>query len=713
VKQINRSIRSQASIFIIIGVIILFSLAMYIYTTYYTKNTKNDVFFLASQDIKDDPVYSFVSECLTKTSRDAIKHIGERGGYYSLKDNNIDIADSPTNTEAVLLSGPLSADTSANPYAIPYYWHMLSPDGCSSDCVFGSRMPYLNREHGAPSIEEEMDRYIEENIERCFNDFADLKRQAFAITPIGKPQVESSANQKDTSFILNYIIEVKHDKSVYNLEKFYIVHDVSLFEIYSLALEVSMLQDEYRYLENMALNLISNYGEVEGIIPPIVDSTFVFGSTGTKWRKSHVKETVRDILSKYVRGIRVIGTKNYKNLGRDPLSEKVIDYQMRIPASRDYDLDITFNYLNWWPIYFDLNCNGEVCGPESFSTTTTSFWGFPFGNQRYRSYYSFAYPVLVKIYDHKAFDGEGYPYYFFLESNVKHNEALKEEGDYFEGQISTGMIFMEQHRNSGNCTLNITDNWGMPLNDVSLFYICGKESAIIGEVKDGFFNDKLPICAGGKLMAAKEGYLQQIVYASTDLDVEMDLGTVQLYGLKDVNVTINKQKFTKPADGNGLWVPDGKAALKKNQEATVIIQKIKEEYGQPDYIQATTLSQNTPQSTIKLASGEYNIKVIMIDKNNIEIPTREKDIGTLLSPNKITIPGIRFNQTAPSILGGLEGNFTVTDKIYDSDTLVINTVAFELGEIPKEDRYKEDIAVFGQVLNYSIKYRNILELEYK
>ena len=46
------------------------------------------------------------------------------------------------------------------------------------------------------------------------------------------------------------------------------------------------------------------------------------------------------------------------------------------------EIEVAFEYLNFWDIYFDLNCNGEICEPEAMFTDL-----LPIGVQRY----NFAY----------------------------------------------------------------------------------------------------------------------------------------------------------------------------------------------------------------------------------------------------------------------------------------------------------------------------------
>lgn len=713
----------------ILAVVIIFLVAVYFITVRVSRDPDEARKPAITADFIDDPVHKYVTSCLEMTSRNALKHVGEHGGYANLERNNIFYTNDPTESDAVVLSDLSSsvssnAASSQNPlFAVPYYWYMDSPNSCSRDCVFYFRMPSLQKESDYPSIEAELNYFIENNLDICINNFDDFKEQGYEIISLAPPRSSTSINEDGINNVLYYPLEIKHLDKTYRMEDYVVDHQINMNQILNLAEEVTLLQEEYRFLENMAVNLIDAYGSVDGPIPPTADSTFEFGNPGNVWIKSKVKDNVQEILAKYTYALRAVGTLNYVDIGQDPLGEKFYDYQLRITLNHTYDLELYFNYLRWWQIYFDLNCDGELCRPESFSNT----YMILVGNQRYQFYYTMAFPVMVRIHDPSAFNGQGYDYYFFLESNVRYNEPLQ-PGDSPHPDVLIGgssMICNENQRNSGEYVFSVVDDLTDELlEDLAVTYNCGQDSCPIEVMEDGEFKGKLPICAGGMLSLIKDKYMQKSMYVSTKLDKGEDLGEIRLEPLRARNIKINKIMFKKPSKDSEEWTIAGEGPLKPKQEATIILKKEKLP-GEQEQMQVAFLSGDQDQQqldditsaaitrNITVVPGTYNVDVMLIDKNTIEIPEETRTMGALLISHDFTIPSIVFNESAPFLLGGLKGDFTITDDIDNTDTIVLNVAAFELGEIPADWRKLEDLEIMAQIENYTERYRSRLGFTYE
>jgi len=688
--------QSQISIFLILGIVLIILFASYIIYT----NTRRDVSDqqgpIIEMETVSDPVYKYVVECLRLTSRDAILEMAEHGGFTDLQRNQIDYdKDEPTNGEAVVMS--IDQTTSSSMYAIPYYWHMSSPNGCVNDCAFNLFYPELYKDSGMASIESELDFFINENLERCLNDFDSFTKRGYRISPVHEPRVNTSVNDYTVSFTLDYPVKIEQEDKEYMIKRYYVEQNVDLKPILELALEVTTLQAQYRFLENQVLNLIAGYADIDGPIPPIADSTFIFGDPGKIWVKSQVQDSIEDMLVRYVAALRVNGTNNYVSIGDTAFAQRIFDNQMRIDLNHTYDLDIYFNYLPIWPIYFNMNCEGEICKAESYSTSFIML-----GSQRYRFYYTTSYPVLVKIYDAKAFDGDGLNFYFFLESNTNNNNIVwPGDSGNFEGSIGgPSLLCNDNQRNSGNYSFQVIDGLTNELVDgSSLYFICGHETCNLELLSSGKFNGKLPICSGGYMSLQKPGYMSSTKFLATKLDEGENLGEIMLQPFRQVNVTVNKLKFVKPTSGTQTrWVLSGEGPLETGQEATVILTK-EQLTGETEHVQAAKLNSVNKTSQMELVPGKYDVNVILMDKSTIIIPEEERETGGLLSQD-YTIPEIRFNESAPWLLGGLEGTYEVYNQV-DTGNIVINVIAFELGDVPEIDRKLEDIEIMAQVSNYT------------
>ena len=298
--------------FIVLGILLILAVAAYFISSSIFKE-RDDITGPSMYETIDDPVYLYIKNCLKKTAHDGLKHIGEQAGYADLEENNIHFTPDVTNSDAVLMSTFGSSSSSTGLYAIPYFWHMTSKDGCIKGCRFSLRMPFLYRHEGSPSIEEELDYYIDKNLERCINNFQDFKKLNYNIYTSKSPKVESTINKQGIIFNLYYPIEIKQEENTYIFDRYYVQHEIDIISIYELAKEVTELERDYRYLEMMAMNLIGDFSSVKGEIPPVADSTFEFGSPGRIWVKENVKKTTMNMIAKYTNALRAVNTKNYVN----------------------------------------------------------------------------------------------------------------------------------------------------------------------------------------------------------------------------------------------------------------------------------------------------------------------------------------------------------------------------------------------------------------
>ena len=124
----KRGKKSQVTIFIVIGIIIVITIG--------------SIIFLSRKDQAKDseikPITAFIESCLEDTAKQGIKNITFLGGYY----NKQELIDEET--------------------GVPFYW-------------------YLGKKHfpKLASIEDELAEYIENNINPCINNFDQFKNVGY------------------------------------------------------------------------------------------------------------------------------------------------------------------------------------------------------------------------------------------------------------------------------------------------------------------------------------------------------------------------------------------------------------------------------------------------------------------------------------------------------------------------------------------------------
>ena len=80
--KIYNSQKSQITVFIIIGIIILFAVALLFYVKSSTSKIRPPVEKLEVSD-EAKPVQTYITDCLHTISKNALIQIGSAGGYFS------------------------------------------------------------------------------------------------------------------------------------------------------------------------------------------------------------------------------------------------------------------------------------------------------------------------------------------------------------------------------------------------------------------------------------------------------------------------------------------------------------------------------------------------------------------------------------------------------------------------------------------------------
>jgi len=702
--------KAQVTIFIILGLIILATAGIFIYTS--TTQQKEEIapgVFIAVQDIPTelDPISKYVSVCLEDIATKGLKLVGEHGGYVDmdnrqLNTQNFKISKDPTESEAVIFA-PNSK------LKIPYWWYLESNNKCEGTCSFTSKRPELRI--GENSIEKQLNRFIEKELPTCLNNFNDIKEEGFEIKELSPIRADTKITVSDIVVILDYKLEVKKSDVNSNIEQFFTRIPVNLEKIYNLATDITNLQQEFRFLERQTMNLISAFASVdENKLPPITDLRFEFGST-TTWLKSDVKAKITQVLMSYIPLFQVDGSRNFnRDIYSSELQQRLYDGLIIPIADQQYsNLDVTFNYLDFWPVYFDLNCNGEICQAESASSNKLKFIGL----QKYDFVYDISYPVMVEIIDKDALNNRGYRFNFFLESNVRNNKQL--ESNFAPLQTATlpgtTLLCNLDNRNSANVTIEVLDSVNLELLDgVSITFTIADESCYIGRTDEtGSLVTKFPTgTVGAVVTLIKPDYLSESKLFDARIDRELSL-QAKLDPIMDKKIIVKKKLVEKTPQG---WTFTNRVSdLKLTEEAFVTLTRItsleEEEF-------STIASLTGPnEADVKLAPGEYEISINMFLRENLRIPEKKKKVVKgllgLFDDTKITFPEVNFDEKNPYPSGGLKLNIVITKEDLTKDTLVLYAVSPDLPNVPEDQRVISDLEQIGKIEEYSNVYASLLK----
>ncbi|MEK6849567.1 MAG: hypothetical protein AABY01_03280, partial [Nanoarchaeota archaeon] len=517
--------RGQITVFIIIGVLVLLVVG--------------GVLFANSQRVQEQsiprteavaeaaqPIQDFILACMSSTAKDAIKQIGDHGGYSSIQSiaNVKTNPTAPTEADAVMFS----ADSQ---YGVPYWWYLKSKNTCEKDCEFASKRPALFKRDGSPSIEGELEQAMLDSFPACVRNFEAFKDQKFTVETIGNPTVRAIITKDNVVMGLHQEFKATRDTDTYVLKDFATTVQVRLQDAYNLATNITVLESENGFLASHARQLIAAYSKTDPLsLPPISSIEFELGP-GTVWVKHNVKESLKNILQSYVPLLQVFGTRNYHELPVESGTKNTetvkasLNRNAILPQLTPWPYHEAYiSYQDNWEPYFDLNCRGQVCRPDSFLNQL----GFVFGIQKYNFAYDLSYPVLVEVREPEAFNGEGFSFRFALEGNLRDNDPLTSEWQPLPvtEQDSGSLLCRENQKTSGEFTINLHESLHGKPTDGNIVFSCGQESCNIGGTANGSLKTKLPRCVGGSLSAVNADYVVDPIAVNTNtlLEQSVDLG---------------------------------------------------------------------------------------------------------------------------------------------------------------------------------------------
>ncbi|MBW2978208.1 hypothetical protein KY331_05150 [Candidatus Woesearchaeota archaeon] len=641
--------RGQITLFIILGVIILFA----VFTFFFIRSRVvkraiiEEIPAVVSIPIEFEPIRQFTQECLEKVGTEGLKLLGEGGGYIYFEDFGISVSSqNPTEADALEFA-PNSG------LYVPYWWYLKAPNDCRGNCLFSSLRPPLYRiTPGDRSIEAQVDRYIEEEIGSCLNNYNAFKVQGYEITPTGEFKSITRVTSSNVALFLNYPLKVELADKTHRVDNFYGSIPVNMRRIYDLATGITNIQIEYKVFEKQALDLIDAYSGLDpNRLPPF--SHTEFGTDPSViWLRTKVKEKIEEILMIYVPAFQVYDTLNFvKRNFPDPLQAALYEsVELPINLSRDSqpysDLAVTFNYLAWWPIYFDINSKGEIIKGQSLLNDLAEL--FSLGSTKYNNVYDLSYPVVVEIRDPAALREEGYTFRFALESNFRNNEFIDESFQGFEPvpEFQSSLLCNENQRNSGNVTIKVVDeSTDEPIQGVSVGFQCGDQGCQIGATdENGTLISRFPLCFGGLLVLDHIDYYMPTLYLSVDFNDTIEFPTVRVYPYIDKEVRVLKYLTSslsteKVQDGGK---PTTQAVpLGADEEVVLSLSRQNDFVGEDPFTAIAKVTNTT--SSLRLVPGTYEVEMSMFYHQPVIIPEDKREEGSWPFEEEYTIPEVKFD----------------------------------------------------------------------
>jgi len=444
--------RSQITIFIIMGIIILLSVISVIYIfSRQSKVTEQGIFQTEETPSEIMPIVEYTKKCIQDISIAAFKKIGQHGGYIDLNDPSLSgryfsLNDNPTESDA------LSLGTKNN---VVYWWYMNTPNNCI-DCTLNSQVPTLSE------IENQMNLYIERELKKCTVGFVNFKNSGFDVKE-GSVAADTKIAIDDVNIEVTYPLEIKKAGSTFTTSDFRVNLDLNFRAIYELALRITIHEINNQFLEDIITHLISlySYKLSPDLIPPLafIDNR----ETTINWKFDEVEKRLREDLLTQLSILQINNTQDAIRVrSNNPQQQGIYDVMfLDILNKTILPYKVNFLYQSGWPIYFNINPrSGNILKPAIHKQDYILNIVPSTQINSYEFFYDISSPLLVTIRDDESLKNTGEPGYIFmfsLEPNIRKNKNLQQwsqgQGtfnpiDY--SQVSFSNLQSNQHQS--NCT---------------------------------------------------------------------------------------------------------------------------------------------------------------------------------------------------------------------------------------------------------------------
>ncbi len=754
-RGIYNSQRGQITIFIIVGVLMLFLFAAVLYLVKTTKEAPllaEEEPVLATVPSEFQPLTIYTENCLQQVGKRGLVILGQQGGYIYPDLVGEYSSTQPSEADGLLLES----------LKVPYWNFNDNPNSALQVKLRSSQPRLYAREDAEMSIESQLSRFVEEKIDECLQNYLPFEAQGFRteVDPVRKVQVR--VGEQAISFLLTQEITATRAETEHLFEQFYVKVPLRLKHAYEIAAQITQEEQNSSFLEWHGLQLIHLFsGTNREQLPPTSATTFD-DIPQLFWTASNVKKDFKDLLSSYLPMLRYQGSQNffryqYPLSAQDSLYQKTSD-NMILPLFGAEDLEVNFDYLGWDP-YVHVNVGEDVLQPANYAV---QFWMLRFAFQNYYNSYDASYPVLVSLRDSSAFDGEGYNFVFALESNIRNNRPAKSGEEIAPPQVRKKSLVCDKETwdTEPVKSIVIDSSTKEPLEAVSIgFTIPNQGDCLVGQTDaGGELSSSLPPVYGGVLNYGKEGYLTNLYpldsyeakdnplligYAVADLPSEISAEKViEMHPLQQVKIKVKKKKLSKCVKddcyGSGVFSSSGEQVysfipaphevphrwifsssaqnLNANETATLSLERVSNTnpaVANLDFAAAATL-RGTEMANLSLYPGIYRVRGFLTDEREVLIPAEERCTGGLMEAiSCFDVEGCCFDfdeVKLPKYLTGQitwdtpESYLTITpEQLYGAQEITFYLPAQDLQSVPAEPgkRVIEDLQLAGNVSGIS------------
>jgi len=551
--------KGQVTLFIIIGIIILLSVALVIYFTTETTKAPARKYVSVPEDIQ--PVHDYVSECLYQVSKDGLAILGTQGGFI--------------NVPGIIQNTPSS---------------YIPGDNLG---VIKTPLWYYEGEDRTPDLDfmaAELARYIKVRLPLCINNFTALGPQFTVYSQEMLPLVSFAAN--DVIVELDWPMQISTVERTTSVNRFITELPVKFKEMWLLADSIMRNENEQAWFENLTIDLYAADPEI-----PVGGMEVKCGAS--KWRLRLLKDRFRDVLTQNIPLIRVANTNYplpnadesvYKLLKQDaenirddlaagsrpdwPAStpEDAFEYNrmMLDTGFPKTDIKAAFYFMPDWDLKFIGKPNEGGMLSSSEMKGAPEFLRFMCINT-YHFTYDIIYPVKGILRDDAAFNGEGFLFQFAFPVVVKNNAPARDV--FGVRKFKDATIYPDFCTDFGDEVVDVramgfieNSPIAVELDNASIIYRCLNIECELGRTySDGSGHTRLYTylprgCSNPIIIARKPGYIESREYSKEGVN------ELQLTKLQKLNFTLKLHPYIYDAKN---WLPTKN--MEEYQHATISI----------------------------------------------------------------------------------------------------------------------------------------------
>jgi len=566
--------KGQITIFIIIGIIMLLSIALVVFIRTQTTIFRPEPPVLPTEV---QPIKNHIDACIEQLGAEAANMIGSTGGYVDFPQAIV------SDRLSYLEFSPL--ERSKNPY-----WYYQGE----------RRIPPLNFMAG------EINDYVTENLKECIGNL-EVFREQYIIEERGSINTETTLGDEGIPIKVYYPLTIsdKLGVKITDLDEFNIVVPYRLKTAYEIAVQIMEAEQAQAKLEDLTIDLISLDNDI-----PLANMELRCDKR--RWKISEIEDKLKLLLRYDLPLLRVDKT-DY-----EPVPENMPYVQ------NHYIWDVTdisypgfrvgFTYDESWPIDFYVRPNqgdyiesGMQKGTEIISWFCVQLWKFT---------YDVRYPVLVTVTDEKT----GYGFSFSFRVLINSNRANREEFGTSAFEFTT-RITEEEYCGDRTTPMEIfsydeVNGDRQPIAGVDISFTClryrcsglgtteykygGAVASVVAE---------LPYCSWGIVRGEKEGYKTGETFASTEQAGDVNVYLVPLRTIKNYEVVKHKAEIV-----NNVWVvSDIEEPLADDESAVITIKRDGHEtsgtYPATELIPLVLLSEDI---------FDYDLRIYLFDEETIK-----------------------------------------------------------------------------------------------